>query len=368
MAKDLLSQLQKFDDCVMDDLDPHENVIRCASPSVNFVFGKGHGLPRGYSVLMAGPPKGGKSLLSNAFAGWVHQNDPTAIVIKFDTELRAKVQATRKELASIFGIDPKRYVIYQTNNPVDIFDRIEGQIAATCQAGLNVAAIIIDSTNSIQGMGAMNADTVEQQFVGDEARTLGRGFKRILVPIRRNNIALFATCQIRMEMDQLEIKRGNKLRMALPFALQHFGEYFMWVEPNRNKEGKTNLAGQEYKNEDLGDMSEKGVENTGHRIKVTMKDSSCGPKGRVGEFTLDKRKGIVDTWEEVYILGTKRNIIKQDGAFYSFGGQKWRGKETVWAELQKDPNLCNAIVDELFKRDREGTYEAEDTANENDDE
>jgi len=368
MAKDLLSQLQKFDDCVMDDLDPHQNVIRTASPSLNFTFGKGHGVPRGYSVLMAGPPKGGKSLVSNAYAGWIHQNDPTAIVIKFDTELRSKVQSTKTELAKIFGIDPKRYVIYETNNPVEIFDRIEGPIAATCQEGLNVAAIIIDSTNSIQGMGAMNADTVEQQFVGDEARTLGRGFKRILIPIRRNNIALIATCQIRVEMDQLEIKRGNKLRMALPFALQHFGEYFMWVEPNRNVEGRTNLAGQSFTNEDLGDMSKAGGENTGHKIKVTMKDSSCGPKGRVGEFTLDKRRGIINTWEEVYILGTKRNIIEQNGSIYTFADKKWKGKESVWADLQKDSVLCKAIVDELFKRDQTGVFDAADLAAESTDE
>jgi hypothetical protein len=368
MAKDWLSQLQKYDDCVVDDLDPHENVIRTASPSVNFTFGKGHGLPRGYSVLMAGPPKGGKSLLSNAFAGWIHQNDPTAFVVKFDTEGRAKVQATPRELAKIFGIDPKRYVVYQTNNPVDIFDRIETDLNAKCQEGMNLAAIIIDSTNSIQGMGGLEADSVEKQFIGDEARTLGRGFKRILFPIRRNNIALLATCQIRVEMDQLEQKRGNKLKMALPFALQHFGEYFMWVEPNRNKEGKTNLAGQEYKDDNLGDMSKDGGENTGHRIKVTMKDSSCGPKGRVGEFTLNKRKGIVDTWEEVYVLGTKRNVIVQNGSIYTFGDRKWKGKEAVWEDLKKEPSLCDSIVEELFRRDREGTYDGADQAAEDADE
>lgn len=350
----------------MDDIDPHQTVIRCASPSVNFTFGKGHGVPRGYSVLMGGPPKGGKSLLSNAYAGWIHQNDPTAIVIKFDTELRAKVQSTRAELQKIFGIDPKRYIIYQTNNPVDIFDRIEKDINASCQEGLNVAAVIIDSTNSIQGMGSMNAESVENQFVGDEARTLGRGFKRILIPIRKNNIALIATCQIRVEMDQLEIRRGNKLRMALPFALQHFGEYFMFVEPNRNVEGRTNLAGQTFTDEGLGDMSKAGGENTGHKIKVTMKDSSCGPKGRVGEFTLDKRRGIINTWEEVYVLGTKRNIIEQNGAIYTFADKKWKGKESVWADMQKDPALCQAVVDELFKRDQTGEFDAEDRAHEDD--
>ena len=370
MPKDWFATLTKYDDAVTDWTDPHKNVVRTGSPSVDFTFGKGHGLPRGYSVILGGPPKGGKSLISNMFAGQIHQSDPTAYVIKVDAEMRAKVQATPAELQKDFGIDPKRFIVWQTNNPVDIFDRISNDLPAMCQDGLNVAAIIIDSANSIQGMSANEAVTLEKQFVADEARTLGRGFKRILVPIREHNIALVVVCQVRVEMDALEQKRGNKIRMALPFALQHFGEYFMYVEPNRNVEGRVSLDGKEFRDTEAKDMDKntKG-EKTAHKIKVTMKDSSCGPKGRVGEFTLGHRAGLVNAWEEVFTLGVNRGIIERPSASqYKFGDFEWRGKEKVWDELKKNQQLCDDIVAELYLQDTRGTFDAEDAKNAEDDE
>jgi RecA/RadA recombinase len=194
MAKNWLASLQKLDTNVLANTNPHENVLRTASPSVNFIFGRGHGVPRGYTVVMAGPPKGGKTLVSNSFTGWVHQNDPQAIVVKFNTEFREVVQGSEEERARVWGIDPDRYVVYQTNNPMEIFDRIEKEIAALCQDGMPLAAIIIDSVNGIQGRRAMNADTVETQQIGDDAKTLGDGFKRILAVQRKYGFALILTC------------------------------------------------------------------------------------------------------------------------------------------------------------------------------
>jgi hypothetical protein len=370
MPKDWFAALTKYDDAVTEWLDPHQNVIRTSSPSVDFIFGKGHGLPRGYSVILGGPPKGGKSLISNMCAGWIHQNDPTAFVIKVDAEFRAQVQATPEELAKDFGIDPKRFIVWQTNDPVEIFDRISNDIPAMCKDGLNIAAIIIDSANSIQGMSANEATTLEKQFVADEARTLGRGFKRILKPIRDHKIALLVVCQVRVEMDALEQKRGNKVRMALPFALQHFGEYFVYVEPNRNVEGRVSLDGKEFRDTDATDMDKNSKgEKTAHKIKVTMKDSSCGPKGRVGEFTLGHRTGLVNAWEEVFTLGVNRGIIERPSlSQYKFGAHEWRGKEKVWEDLKKDQALCDEIVAELFARDTRGVFDAEDAKNSADDE
>lgn len=367
MAKDWFAQLTKYDDAVTQWIDPHKNVVRTYSPSVNFMFGKGHGLPRGYSAILGGPPKGGKSLLSNMAAGWVHQNDPTAYVIKVDAEMRAQVQATPEELAKDFGIDLKRFIVWQTNNPVEIFDRISNDIPAMCQEGLNIGAIIIDSANSIQGMSSSEAETMEKQFVADEARTLGKGFKRILKPIRDHNIALLVVCQVRVEMDQLEQKRGNKVRMALPFALQHFGEYFIYVEPNKNVEGRVALDGSEFRDTSVKDMDKNSKgEKTAHKIRVTMKDSSCGPKGRVAEFTLGHNSGLVNTWEEVFTLGKNRGIITLEGSTYSFRDKSWRGKEKLWDELKTNQELCDQIVEELFAQDKRGAFSAEDAANADD--
>jgi hypothetical protein len=158
--------------------------------------------------------------------------------------------------------------------------------------------------------------------------------------------------------------RGNKVKFALPFALQHYAEYFVYVEPNRNKDGKVGLEGDGFLNSELTDMdaNSKG-EQIGHKIKVTMKDSSCGPKGRVGQFTLDYRKGIINQWEEVWTLCYNRGVIENPKlGSYKFKEREWRGKESVWEDLKKDPKLCEAMVEELFARDQAGAYDAHDRA------
>ncbi len=67
-----LNNLRKLAGSVSYDYDPllSDNCLRSSSPSVNWVFGhKGHGLPLGFSMILFGPPKGGKSILCNDFIG-----------------------------------------------------------------------------------------------------------------------------------------------------------------------------------------------------------------------------------------------------------------------------------------------------------
>ncbi len=358
MAKNWLAALTKYEDTVTGEYNAHEHVLRCSSPSVNFLFGKGHGLPLGYTLALGGPPKGGKTLLCNMFVGQIHKDYPDGLVVKFDTEYRAEAQMTPEEGKRIWGIDPDRFVVYQTNNPIDIFDRIEKDYASACQEGMPLKAIIIDSVTNIKGRRAMNADTIETQQIGDDAKTLGDGFKRILDTVRKYRIALILTCQIRAEMDPREQMRGNKVKMSMPFALQHLAEYFMFIEPNKNKDAKQTLDGQAFVNAEAGDMDENSKgEQTGHKIRAKMKDNSCGPKGRTAEFTLDYHRGLVNQWEEVFRLGVNRGIIERPNLqTYVYGDKKWRGKEEAWKAVREDEKLQMAIVEELFKRDRAGAY------------
>ncbi len=128
--KNWLSTLSNLEGAVIDDYDPHKHVIRSPSPSVNFCFGKGHGIGAGLALALGGPPKGGKTLLTNAFAGQLHKDDPEGLVIKFNTEFRERGQSTPQERQRIWGIDPDRYLVYEVNSPMMIFDRIEKEIAA----------------------------------------------------------------------------------------------------------------------------------------------------------------------------------------------------------------------------------------------
>lgn len=347
-----MKMLQSFDNAVLGDYDPYSQVIRSPSPSVNFVFGNSHGLPLGFCAILYGPPKAGKTLLTNAMIGQLHRDYPDAIAIKFDTEMREMGQM-KPSTAAAFGIDRNRYVCYQGNNPADIFDRIEGNINALCQNGAPIKLIVIDSISGIRGRRDLSSKTVEQQHIGDEAKTIQDGLKRILETIRKNKIALILTTQVRAEMDPIEQMRGNKLKMSGSWYLKHFGEYFVYIDRNNTKDGRTSLLGEEYIDNTLADITGKG-ESTGHRIRVVMKDSSVSPKGRVGEFTMDYNRGIINTHEEVFLLGVGRGIIKRpNNRTYEIEGLRYNGKPAILEKLKHDPELCDRIVKELIRIDLE---------------
>lgn len=360
--KDWFSKFSKMAGAITEHTNPFTSGVHTPSPSVDFVYGNGTWvLPYGYSEVLYGPPKGGKSVLVKFKIGQLHKDDPEAIAVVFDTEFRWKGQLT-PEKAKMYGIDLKRCWVFATNNPMLIFDRIEKEFAALIQDGCPIKYIAIDSVSGILGRREMDSDTIETQQIGDHALTVGTGLKRIVGTLREHSIATTVTAQVRAEMDMHEQKRGNKVKMNASFGLMHFAEYFVYVEPNKTKDGRTTMMGVEMKDESVTDLVDKG-ERLGHKIRVCMKDSSMGPKGRTGEFTFDYNKGLINVHEEVFRLGVNRGVIaRTGGAWLEFEGRKWNGKKDMLKALEESPDMQAAIVKQLKERDLRGEYNATDAA------
>ena len=347
-----LSKLMKLEGSVdIEGEDPSLDCLQTPSPSVNWSFGiSGHGLPFGFSMMLYGPPKGGKSVICNAIVGQLHKDHPDAIAIKFNTELRGALQDNKQKI-KIFGVDPNRFVVYDVNQPELIYDRIEKDIAAMCQDGANIKLIIIDSLKGIAGRRAMNATTVLTQQIGDEAATNQDGLKRILPIIRKYKIALVLTTHIRAELNMQEQMRGKTVRMASAFASQHMAEFFAYVEPNRSKAGKTTLAGEQFLDSETVDFMNKS-QATGHKIRFRVEESTLGPKGRTAEFTLDYNRGIINTYEEIFMLGKNLGIIsKPNLQTYQYKDKTWRGLPNCLIALRDEEELAREILKDIYAKD-----------------
>jgi RecA/RadA recombinase len=351
MANKWMKELQKIEGAVDYEYDPYKNVIPMPTPSLGYVFAKSHGLPAGFSVSMYGPPGGGKSLLAMATAGKLHQIDESALIVKFNTEMRERGQITPQQL-KLFGVDANRYVAYDENTPEGIFDRIEKEISALCDDGAPIKLIIIDSLTNISGRRALNSDSVMKQQIGDEALTLKDGLKRILPVLRRHHIALITTNQVRAELDPVEQMRGKTVKMAAAWATQHYIEYFLFVEKDKTKDGRSDLLGHEFIDEEKKDIQDK-AQKTGFKVRFRMEKSSMGVDGRSGEMTWDFEKGIVNTHEEVFQLGVNLGIIKRpNNVMYAYGNQEFRGKETCLNAIRDDVVLYNTIWSEIRNLDK----------------
>lgn len=126
MSNKFIAKLRKMEGAVVPgEHDPYTDVLRTPSPGINWAFAnKGHGLPFGSSMILYGPPKGGKSIICNALTGQLHKDDPDAFVISYNTEFRGEMQSNTEQM-KIWGIDPDRFQAFNVNTPELIFDHIE---------------------------------------------------------------------------------------------------------------------------------------------------------------------------------------------------------------------------------------------------
>lgn len=350
-----MKRLLKLDAKIVGTTNPYLTVIPTGSPSVNWTFGKGHGLPQGYTLAVYGGPKGGKSFLVNSMIGHLHETDPDAIALRFDTEYRDEVQLT-PEAIKAHKIDPMRLASFPENNPILIFDKIEKEVNALAQDPSmdgKIKLIAIDSISQIQGLKGLKAESVGQHLIGDLAQTLGNGLKRILPIIRNNRIALVLTTQVRAEMDQWEAMRNHGIKMAASFATKHFAEYFMYVEEIKSAKGKADLEGNKLLDTNLKDVFNEDGEKTGHRVRAEMVGQSMGGcRNRIAEFTIDYKRGIVNQHEEVFVLGCGRGVIERpNNKTYIYKGTQWNGKPAMLDALKNDEKLCKDIMNDIFSQD-----------------
>lgn len=337
--KNFLDKLGDLEGAVNEMTDPFSNVLRTASPGVNYLFGNTEGLPYGYSAILYGPQEGGKSVLSKMFMGGLHQSDPNGIALLYDAEFRASVQLGTKDYGK-FGIDPKRVKVIQNNSP-EIFNQITHNVDALCQDGAPIKLIVIDSVSALQGRMMEKKQDVKQHGFGDAAQTIGIGLKLILPVIRKHNIALIMIAQARAEMDEYEAMRnGVPYRMAGSYQLKHMAEYFISVQVDKTKEARQDALGNSFINEQVEDLGGKG-ENTAFKTRVTMTKSSLGPSGRRSFFTFSRNQGPINQWEEIAGLALGYNIIdhKDGSQYYAYKGEKWHGSKAFYQAVKDNPGL-----------------------------
>jgi recA bacterial DNA recombination protein len=355
MGNKYAAKLRKLEGAITERFDPFEpsNLIRFSSPGVNWLFGKTHGMPRGFSALLWGEKKSGKSVLLYDAIGTLHRSNPNAIAIKFDTEFRDLGQLDQG-MADSYGIDLDRLVVYQVNRPEHIFDRMKNEVRALIDDGAEIPLIGIDSISDILGRREAEQDSVTQHQIGDHAVTLQVGLKSIIETQRTKKIALIMIAHARDEMDPWEIKRGNKKKPAAANAVQHHCEYFINVEKNKTASGKSDILERKFIDESRKDMRDTG-QQTAHKTYVFMGDSSMGPKGREVEFTFADGRGIINQHEEVFKLGLNWKVIQRPvPKKYIVAGQEFIGKPACLKALEESVELQQKVISQLIEMEKTG--------------
>lgn len=342
-----MKELNKMEGAVDREYDPYlpENTIQTISPSLNWVFSKSAGLSFMEFLLLWGPPKAGKSIVSDSFVSALHAKDSEAMAMKFDTELR---EMGHKE--KFWNIDEDRYPVHNVNEPQFIFDRLTKDIFPMVEQGMPLKLLIIDSLQGIQGVKAANAESVTSHQMGDHAMTIQKGLMAISPFLRRHKIALIATAHVRGNLDAGMY--GPKEKMAGGWHQKHSFEYFLKVTRDNSADGKKDALGNNLEN-DVKDFKDK-AERTAHKIYVEMTESSRGVAGRSGQFTFDYNKGIVNTEEEILKLADRMGFVeKPNNKTYIIDGNSFTGKEKILTEIRDNPKMQKLLLDKIYSKTKE---------------
>lgn len=93
----------------------------------------------------------------------------------------------------------------------------------------------------------------------------------------------------------------------------------------------------------------------GLSIKAKTIKNKTAPAHRVAsvDFYFDDVPGFpagsYDTIKEMFILGTAYEIIERAGAYYSFGDERWQGKDAALAGIREDLELQQLLTDEVLR-------------------
>lgn len=352
-----VEKLRKLENAVTERVDiwSPENILVSSSPGLNWLFGKTHGIPLGYTTLAWGEQKAGKSILFYDLVGQMHKRWPDSIAIKFDTEFRDDGQLDEAH-AKAYGIDLERYVVFQTDEPAGVFDVIKNDVQSIIQEGGNVKLIGIDSISAMKGRRTAEQESVNNFQIGDHAMTMQVGLQSIRSLLFKKRIHLYLTAHARDEMDRIEIMRGNKKKPAAAMAVKHLCEFVINVERNNTKTGNQNELEQKLVDETKVDMSDSkdNAERTGHRIKFFMTGNTVGPANRVAEATFDYNKGFINQHEEIFKLGRNWGVIERVNAqTYKIGSEEFRGKPAILAGIAARKDLQQVVLAGLIEREKD---------------
>jgi len=342
-----MKELRNFDDAVKYDYDSFapENCLYTPSPYFNWIFAnKANGVPKNASILFFSEPKAGKSLSIYAMIKEMQARDKEGISIYFNTECRGALQ-----YSAIPGIDTDRSTIYDTNQAVEIFDRIEDTIKPLVQDGMPLRIIAIDSLNGIMGTKRGDSDSVANHLMGDQALTLKNGLGKLIPFCKRNGILLIGTAQMAANMEAGSY--GPKEKMSASWYTKHAFEYYISLKRAGAAEDKQDIEGKTFEEEAGKDARGNKLLN-GHKVYVKMEQSSIGQAGRAGIFTLSYDNGIINQYEELFWLGKNLGIITTpNNRTYNFDGQSFNGKKETAFAIRDNPELAKAILEQVRKLD-----------------
>ena len=283
-----------------------ENVETIPSGSLSLDLALGGGIPRGRIIEIYGPESSGKTTVTLHAIAQIQQQGGTAAFI--DAE-----HALDPQYAKRIGVDTDDLLLSQPDNGEQALEITETLVRSNA-----VDLIVVDSVAALVPRAEIEGE-MGDSHMGLQARLMSQALRKLTGVISRSKATVIFINQIRMKIG---VMFGNPETTTGGNALKFYSSVRM----------------------DIRRISQikKGEDIIGNRTRIKVVKNKMAPPFRQAEFDIMYNKGISLTGD-ILDLGVKHGLIEKSGPWFTFGEQKYSGRESIRKHLEENPKEVESL-------------------------
>ncbi len=281
------------------------DVISTGSISLDYALGIG-GVPRGRIIEIFGPESSGKTTTCLHIIAEAQKNGGIAALI--DAEHAFDINYARR-----LGVNTEDLILAQPDFGEQALEILDSLIRSNA-----IDVIVIDSVAALVPRAEIEGD-MGDAHMAVQARLMSQALRKITGVTSKSNTCVIFTNQLR---SKIGVAFGNPETTTGGNALKFYASVRLDIRR-------------------IGSIKE-GNDVVGNRVKVKVLKSKVAPPFKEVEFDIMFNEGISKT-SELVDLGVELGLIQKSGAWLSFEGERFQGREQMKAKIKEEPTLMEKL-------------------------
>lgn len=297
--------IMKLGDGVINKIES----ISTGSVSLDNALGIG-GVPRGRIVEIYGPESSGKTTICLHTIAEAQKVGGIAAFIDAEHALDANY-------AQRLGVDVKNLLLSQPDYGEQALEIVDTLVRSNA-----LDIIVIDSVAALVPRSEIEGEMGDAQM-GVQARLMSQALRKITGAVSRSKTCVMFTNQLR---SKIGVMFGSPETTTGGNALKFYASLRMDIR---------RIA-----------AIKDGQDVVGNRTKVKVVKSKVAPPFKQIEFDILYNEGISKSGELID-LGVEHGIIKKGGAWFTYGEDRFQGREQFRTQLKENPQILEKLEKEV---------------------
>jgi recombination protein RecA len=283
--------------------------ISTGSVSLDNILGIG-GVPRGRIIEIYGPESSGKTTVCLHIIAEAQKAGGLAAFI--DAEHALDVGYAKK-----LNVDVNNLLLSQPDYGEQALEIVDTLVRSNA-----LDIIVIDSVAALVPRSEIEGEMGDAQM-GVQARLMSQALRKITGAVSRSKTSVIFTNQLRSKIGVMfGTQKLQQAVMRLNFMLR------LRMDIRRIAAIKN------------------GDDVVGNRTKVKVVKSKVAPPFKITEFDILYNEGISKAGELID-LGVNHGIIKKSGAWFTYGEDRFQGREGFRNQLKENETMLNSLEKEV---------------------